>query len=142
MQIKNKVIVCVVLIFFTLNLNLAAEEFNISATEITIDKGKDIIVGKGSVEVTDKEGKLIKADKVTYEKSKEFITAEGSVEVLDTLGNVLKSNKATYDKINEIIATYGNSSLTIKECYNIKSQEIIYDAKKKSIILQSKLRSN
>ena len=94
MQIKNKVIVCVVLIFFTLNLNLAAEEFNISASEIIIDKNKDIVVGKGSVEVTDKEGKLIKADKVTYEKSKEFITAEGSVEVLDTLGNILKSDKA------------------------------------------------
>ena len=53
MQIKNKIIACVVLIFFTLNLNLAAEEFNISATEITIDKVKDIVVGKGSVEVTD-----------------------------------------------------------------------------------------
>ena len=131
MQIKNKVIVCVVLIFFTLNLNLAAEEFNISASEITIDKVKDIVVGKGSVEVTDKEGKLIKADKVTYEKSKEFITVEGSVEVLDTLGNILKSDKATYDKINEIIATYENSNLTIKEGYNIKSQEILYDAKKR-----------
>ena len=129
MQIKNKVTVCVVLIFFTLNLNLAAEEFNISASEITIDNGKDIVVGKGSVEVTDKEGKLIKADKVTYEKSKEFITAEGSVEVLDTLGNILKSDKATYDKINEIISTYENSNLTIKEGYNIKSQEILYDAK-------------
>ncbi len=131
MQIKNKVIVYVVLIFFTINLNLAAEEFNISASEITIDKGEDIVVGKGYVEVTDKEGKLIKADKVTYEKSKEFITAEGSVEVLDTLGNVLKSNKATYDKINEIISTYENSNLTIKEGYNVKSQEILYDAKRR-----------
>ena len=131
MQIKNKIIVYVVLIFFTINLNLAAEEFNISASEITIDKVKDIVVGKGSVEVTDKEGKLIKADKVTYEKSKEFITVEGSVEVLDTLGNILKSDKATYDKINEIISTYENSNLTIKEGYNVKSQEILYDAKKR-----------
>ena len=131
MQIKNKIIVCVVLIFFTLNLNLAAEEFNISASEITIDKNKDIVAGKGSVEVTDTEGKLIKADKVIYEKSKEFITVEGSVEVLDTLGNILKTDKASYDKINEIIYTYENSNLKIKEGYNIQSKEIMYDTNKR-----------
>ena len=66
MQIKDKIIVCVVLIFFTLNLNLFAEEFNISASEITIDKGKNTVVGRGSVEVTDKEGTLIKGNKIIY----------------------------------------------------------------------------
>ena len=138
MLIKNKIIIYVLLFLFSLNFNLSAEEFNISATEITFDKAKDIIVGTGSVEVTDKEGKLIKADKVIYEKSKEFITAEGSVKILDTLGTVLRSDKATYDKLNEIISTYENSDLTIKEGYNIKSQEILYDAKKKVLFSNEK----
>ena len=60
-------------------------------------------MGKGSVEVIDRDGKIIKSDKAIYEKSKEFLTVEGSVEVLDKEGNILKTAKATYDKINEII---------------------------------------
>ena len=93
MLTKSKIIIFFFIIFFTLNLKLLAEEFNISAAEIVIDKNKNIVVGKGSVEVTDKEGKLIKADNVIYEKSKEFLTVEGSVEVLDNEGNILKTNK-------------------------------------------------
>ena len=131
MLTKSKIIIFFFIIFFTLNLKLLAEEFNISAAEIVIDKNKNIVVGKGSVEVTDKEGKLIKADNVIYEKSKEFLTVEGSVEVLDNEGNILKTNKATYDKLNEIIETYEKSELKISEGYNINSENISYNAKAK-----------
>ena len=116
MQIKNK-IVLIGICFFSIvafNLNLHAEEFDISANEIFIDKANDIVVGKGSVEVIDSGGKIIKADKVTYEKSKEFLQVEGSVEIFDTKGNVLTTDRATYNKIKEIIITYENSELTLK----------------------------
>ena len=70
MQIKDKIILIIFCIFnfITFNLNVHAEEFNISAIEISIDKEKNTVVGKGSVEVKDSEGKLIKADKLTYER--------------------------------------------------------------------------
>jgi len=131
MQIKSKIILYILLLIFTFTLNLAAEEFDISASEITIDKEKDIVTGTGSVEVTDKQGKFIKADKVIYERSKEFITVEGSVEVLDKEGNILKTTKATYDKINEIIFTYENSELKIKEGYNLEGKNILYNLNEK-----------
>ena len=135
MQIKNKIILIIIclLCLFAINSNLHAEEFNISAIEILIDKKNDIVIGKGSVEVTDREGKLIRTDKVTYEKSKEFLLAEGSVEILDNEGNVLKTDKATYDKIKEIIVTYGNSEFVIKEGYKLTSNNILYDITKKII---------
>ena len=51
MQIRNKialiVICCFNLIIF--NLNLHAEEFNISAIEVLVDKTIDIVIGKRSV---------------------------------------------------------------------------------------------
>ena len=75
MQIKNKVIFiffCFLNIFF-INLNLYAEEFNISATEIIIDKENDTIIGKGSVEAIDSQGRTIKGNKITYRKSEEFL---------------------------------------------------------------------
>ena len=57
MQIKNKkkFIIIYLLSFFLFNLNLNAEEFNIEAKEIFIDKENEIIVGKGSVQVRDSE---------------------------------------------------------------------------------------
>ena len=135
MQIKNKIILIVIcfLNLFVFNLNLHAEEFNISAIEITVDKANEIVIGKGSVEAIDSEGKQIKADKITYKKKKEFLLAEGSVEVFDTDGNIIKSDKATYDKIKEIIITYENSELVIKEGYKLTSNKILYDNVKKII---------
>mgnify|MGYP001250639558 CR=1 FL=1 len=123
MQIKNKIVVIIVCFIglFTFSLNLYAEEFNISALEITVDKENEIVIGKGSVKAIDSEGKQIKADKITYKKQKEFLLAEGSVEVFDTGGNILKSDKATYDKIKEMIVTYENSEFVINEGYNLTS---------------------
>jgi len=109
------------------NVNLHADEFDISASEIIIDKENNTIVGKGSVEVVDKESRVIKANKVIYEKTKEFLSAEGLVNITDANGNIINSNKATYDKINEIISSYKNSNLILKNGYNIKSNRIIYN---------------
>ena len=121
MQIKNKkklIIICL-LSFFLFNLNLKAEEFDISAKEILIDKENEIVVGKGSVQVQDSEGKIIYADKITYEKPKEFLLAEGKVKIADNEGNIITTDKATYDKINEKIVTYNNTELMWKKVINL-----------------------
>ena len=121
MPIKNKVVLVIfcVLSLTMFNFKLFAEEFNISAIKVSVDKTNDIVVGEGQVEVTDSQGKVMKADKVTYEKSKEFLILEGSVEIFDTEGNILITDNATYDKMKEIINTYKNSRLDLKESYNL-----------------------
>ena len=135
MQTKNK-IVLISICFFSLivfGLNLNAEEFNISAIEISVDKANDIIIGRGSVEVIDSEGRIIKGDKATYEKSKELLLVEGSVEIFDTKGNILKTDKATYDKTKGVITTYNNSKLTLTEGYKLTSNNILYSTIEKII---------
>jgi len=131
MQIKNKIILYFLIFFSLLSLNVAAEEFNITASEITFDEINSVVVGKGSVEIVDKEGKIIKSNSVTYNKKKEFLTVEGSVEILDTTGNILKTEKATYDKVEEIIKTFRNTELKTKEGYTLKSKNILYNVEKK-----------
>ena len=131
MQIKNKIILYFFIIFFSSNLILKADEFNISAKEITFDKNNNVVTGKGQVEVTDKDGKIIKSDKVIYQKENEFLTVEGNVELFDTLGNILKTNKATYDKKMEIVNTYKNSELKTEDGYIISSKNIVYNIKDK-----------
>ena len=70
MQIKNKNTLILITLFSLLGFtfNLQADEFNISASEVSIDKKNEIVVGTGSVVATDSEGKKIKANKITYTK--------------------------------------------------------------------------
>ena len=133
MQIRNKKLKIIIyfISLFLFNLNLAAEEFNIVAKEILIDKENEILVGKGAVRAVDSEGQLINADKITYEKSREFLLAEGNVKITDIEGNILKTDKTTYDKINEIITTYENTELILKEGYNLVTKNISYNIKSK-----------
>jgi len=141
MLIKNRkkfIIICL-LSLFLFNLNLSADEFDISAKEVTIDNENQILVGKGSVLAQDSEGKHIYADKITYEKSKEFLLAEGKVKITDVDGNILKADKATYDKINEKIVTYNKTEVMLKEGYKLVSKNISYDIIKK--ILNSSEKS-
>ena len=55
MQTKSKIILYTLLLVFTFALKLAADEFEISASEISIDKEKNIVIGIGSVELTEQE---------------------------------------------------------------------------------------
>ena len=102
MQIKNsiKFIIFFLLCFFVSYINLNAEEFNISAKEIVIDKDNEILTGTGMVEVIDSDGRIINANKIVYKKTIKFLTAEGDVIINDVDGNILKTNKATFDKLN------------------------------------------
>ena len=133
MLIKNKIkfIIIYLLSFFIFTSNVSADEFNITAKEVVIDKENNILVGKGSVTAKDSEGKIINANKITYEKSREFLLAEGEVKFKDIEGNLLSANKVTYDKINEIITTYDYTELILGEGYKIITKNIIYDRKNK-----------
>ena len=137
MQIKNKLFL---IIFYLLSLclfnaSIYAEEFDITAKEIILEKDKEVLIGKGSVEVRDSEGKIILADKITYEKSKEFLIVEGNVKIDDNEGNILNANKATYDKIKGEIITYDTTELILKEGYKLSGKNVFYNTLEK--LLQS-----
>ena len=133
MLIKNKInfIIIIFTSFLFFNLNLAADEFDISAKEIIIDKENKTIVGKESVKAKDSEGKIIYADKIVYKKTNEFLQAEGNVEIIDVKGNILKADKATYDKLNEIISTYSNTEVFLNDGYKLVGKNILYNSGKK-----------
>ena len=132
MQIKNKKYFFILFILsFLFNSNIFAEEFNIKAKEIIVDKEKQIIIGIGSVVAQDTEGKIINANKITYKKAEEFILAEGNVKINDNAGNILITEKATYDKRQEKIITYDFSKLTLEEGYTVNAKNISYDVGRK-----------
>ena len=133
MQIKNniKTLIILFLSLFVFNINLCAEEFNITAKEILLDKENKILTGKGAVEAIDSDGNIIIADTIIYKKSEEFLLAEGNVKVIDKEENILLSKKVSYDKINELIRTYGNTELVLKKDYKLLSKDVYYNTNKK-----------
>ena len=59
MLIKSKIIISII-IFLISSITISnsiAEEFNISAAEVTVDKKNNLIMGKGNVVATDEDGK-------------------------------------------------------------------------------------
>jgi LPS-assembly protein len=134
MPTKSKLFIILLYTFSLINffyINLYADEFNLSAVEVSVDKSNNIVIGKGSVVVTDSDGRIINADKITYDKSKEFLKAEGSVKITNQNGSILKTKTATYDKPNEIIVTYDNSELILKTGHTLKSNLITFETTKK-----------
>jgi len=131
MSIKNSFFIFIFIGIFFFNHNIKADEFNITAEEILIDKDNQTLVGTGNVKAKDNKGKIISAEKIIYNKTKEFLQAEGNVTIADTDGNLLKTSKATYDKFNELIITYKNTQLIIKEGYKVVTKKILYNVNKK-----------
>ena len=141
MLIKSKFykIFLLFIITFFLKTNLYAEEFDISAKEIIIDKKNNTVIGNGSVVAIDSENRIINANKVIYNKSKEILDLEGSVKIYDIYNNILFTDKAVYDKSNNIITTYKNSKLSLEGGYELNTNIIYYRTNEK--ILSSDMNS-
>jgi len=135
MQNKSNIILIIIFFLnhFFLNLTSYAEEFNISAKEISFDKEKNTVIAKGSVKVVDETGNIILSNKAVYEKSKEFLYAEGSVKVIGIEGNVLTTEVVTYDQKKNIIVAKDNTNFKLKEGYNVVTNNISYYILKKII---------
>ena len=131
MQIKSKKIFISLLFFLLLGTALDAEEFNITANEVLIDKNNETLIGTGSVKAIDTKGKTIYADKINYNKKKEYLVAEGNVKIVDEVGNVITATKASFDKMNEILITYENTKVTLNKNYNLSGGTILYNTKAK-----------
>ena len=133
MQTKNNIKILFILFFslFIFNINIHAEEFDITAKEILLDKENSILTGKGTVIAKDTDGNIISADTISYKKTEEFLSAEGNVKIIDKSGNILFSEKATYDKINELITTYEKTEFILENGYKLLSKNIYYNINKK-----------
>ena len=105
MLIKNKIILSIISIFISLlcAFYVAAEELDISASE------------------------------VIFEKDKKLMIATGSVIIIDSQGNKIKTEKAKYDKIKNEVTTYNKTQISFKNGYEITSSKIIYDNENKLI---------
>ena len=124
------------LIFIFVANNLSAENFNINAKNISIDKKKEITVFKDNVVIIDENNNEIKSEFASYDKKSDFFILKKDVSIKDPQGNVLRSEEATYNKKNGLYKIIGEAKILTAAGYDVKTSDLTLDTFKK--ILQSK----
>ena len=133
---KNNIFYILIFLFFS--DFLLADEFDIKAKNIKIDKKSKITIFENNVEVRDKFNNLFKADYVLYNKQYNFLELKGNIFSEDIDGNIFKSNKASYDNNNKIFKSFGKSDFETLEGYKIETSDIIIDNKSAIISSENK----
>jgi len=109
MKNNNNIFLYLILIFFSLIQGLAADEFDISASNIKLFQNSEKIQAEGNVLIIGQDGITIEAENATYDKKENIIDAKKSVKITDTkTNNVLTSDKIQYLKNKEKIVAEGN----------------------------------
>ncbi len=121
------------LIFSILSKTVLAENIDILATNITIDKNTQSTIFKNNVVIKDVDGNIIKSNFAEYRKKENFILLKDKIIISDKENDILKTNEATYDTKSKILKTFGNTSFVSAEGYTLSSADVNLNIKNKTI---------
>ena len=127
-----------VLLFSIISNFLLADELDIKAKNITLDKKNNISIFENNVEVIDQLNNLFKADYVEYNKSTNFLLLKGNIYSKDVKGNIFKTEEATYDNDKKIFKSFGISNFETLNGYKVKTSDVFLDNKNGLISSQKK----
>ena len=82
----------------------------------------------------------IKAKSLEVDKDSRIITAEGNVLVSDIKNNMIVSDKIKYNKEKNILNTFGKTEILTSENFKVESKNIIYDNNKKIVSSNNQTR--
>ena len=68
----------------------------------------------------------INANTVEVEKINKNISAEGNVEITDSKNNIINAEKIKYDKLKQILNTFGETEILTSEQFKIKGKDIVF----------------
>ncbi len=128
---RNKIYIF--LIFFLFLSNSFAENLQIQAKNITLDKDKVTTVFENDVVIKTK-NKIIKSQYVEYNKKIGILILKGNIIAEDNEKNLISSENAEYNEKEEIFKTFGPTNIVTSEKYIVKSKDITINNKSKTII--------
>ena len=82
----------------------------------------------------------INAKIIEVEKLNQVIVAEGDVEVIDLKNNIINAQKIKYDKTKQILNTFGETEVFTSEKYKIIGKNILYDNSKRVVSSNEKTK--
>ena len=118
---KNKFLTILLLILFNNISN--ADNLQIEAKNISIDKNQEVTIFNDEVLVTTKD-KIIKSDSVRYNKIKGHLILEKNIVATDKKDNLIKTEYAEYFADKKIFNSIGPTEIITSEKYIISGENI------------------
>ncbi len=134
MKNNKNTLLYLILIIFSLTQTLAADEFDISASNIKLFQDNKKILAEGNVFIVGQNGITIEAEIATYDKKANVIDAKKSVKVTDTnTKDQLISDRIRYFKKKEEILAEGNVLFKGSNGVTIETEIASYNNRSKII---------
>ncbi len=133
MKNKNLLsLISILLIFFSIGLSNAQDQFRFNVSEIEILENGNKIIGSKRGEISTGDGILIEADNFIYNKIENVLNANGKVIIKDIINNNnIYSNNITYEKNNEKIFSKGETKSEISSRFILNSIDVVFFRDKK-----------
>ena len=127
---KNKTLYFLLFfLFFNTNF-LVAEDLNIKANNINIDKENKYATFEGQVVAQDLYNNILKTDKAIYEKNNDLLITSKSTNIVTSEGFKIKGTKIKFDNKNKTISSESKATITDKDNNNIIVNMFIYSIEK------------
>ncbi len=127
---KNKIYIFT--FFFLFFSKVLAENLEITAKNITLDKDKVTTVFENDVIVKTK-NKIIKSQYVKYDKKIGLLILKNNIIAEDENSNIITTEKAEFNETEEIFKTFGPTNIITSEKYIVSGNNIIINNKNKTI---------
>ena len=112
--------------------NAFAENIQIQAKNITLDKDKVTTVFENDVVVKTK-NKIIRSQYLKYNKKIGLLVLKNNIIAEDNDRNTITAENAEFDENKEIFKTFGPTNIITSEKYTVKGKDIIINNKSKTI---------
>ena len=80
----------------------------------------------------------VSAYEVQLNKESKIVYANGNVQITDDKKNIIFTEKAEYNKINEVVRSFGETDIVTSEKYRIQGEDVFYDNIKQVIYSNKK----
>ena len=138
---KNKILK-VVFFLCLANLNLFAEELNIKAANIKIDKDSKILLLEQDVVIKDIKNNILLTEKANYSKDKGLLKTLGKTKIITDEGFTINGTKITFDNIKGIISSDYQAQIKDKMGNIIFVEMFNYDRDKNIFFSKGKININ
>ncbi len=127
---KNRIIIYLVPFIFLSNF-LFAENLNIQASSISIDKKKQLTIFKNNVSAKDSKNNILKTDLAEYKKDTQFLRSRGKTTIQTSEGFLIQGEDIIFDNKNKFIESNSPAIITDLEKNNIFLEKFRYATDKK-----------
>ena len=136
---KNNFFKILITLFTFVNSNITAEELDIKANQIKLNKETKIILAEGNVQISDKKNNTIFAEKAEYNKNNELMKSFGSTDIITSEKFRIQGENIFYDNKKGVIYSKSNTVITDINGNQIYLDMFDYSTEKKMFFSQGNI---